>query len=56
MNERDGATWLDSAVKTYTPGDVAELDWKVHYFGDHVAFDKEVWMAEDDVWREINAL
>ena len=49
VNERDGATWLDSAVKTYTPGDVAELDRKVHYFGDHVAFDNEVWMAEDDV-------
>lgn len=47
VNERDGAVWLDSAIKTYTPEDVAGLDRKVHYFGDHVAFDKEAWRTDD---------
>lgn len=48
VNERDGAVWLESAFKTYTPEDVAELDRKVHFFGDHVAFDKQAWMADKD--------
>lgn len=34
---------LDSAVKTYTAEDIADLDRMVHFFAEHVAFDTETW-------------
>ncbi|MGY8960110.1 MAG: MBL fold metallo-hydrolase [Alphaproteobacteria bacterium] len=48
VKERDNAVWLDSAVQSYTPDSIAGLDRVVHYFGDHVAFDKDAWMKADD--------
>ncbi len=36
-------TRLDGPTMRYSPEAIAGLDRAIHYFGDHVAFDKEAW-------------
>lgn len=38
---------LDGASQTYSRADLDELDGLVHFFGDHVAFDKAKWRNGD---------
>ena len=32
--------------REYAIGDIKHLDRAVHFFGDHVAFDKEAWLRD----------
>ena len=36
---------IDAPRRSYLIGEIKHLDREVHYFGDHVAFDKEAWLA-----------
>jgi L-ascorbate metabolism protein UlaG (beta-lactamase superfamily) len=36
---------LDGPSRVYRHADIASLDAMVHYFGEHVAFDKQKWRA-----------
>ena len=41
---RKSATKMRSAKRIYRIKDLDKLDRAVHFFGDHVAFDKDAWM------------
>ena len=40
---RDAAEKLDGPSRTYSAADIRGLDRAVHFFGDHVAFNREAW-------------
>ena len=42
----ENARWLDTATAVYRHEDIADLDARVDFFGDHVAFDKQRWLKE----------
>ena len=44
--ERDRLRRIDGPTATYTREALAGLDREIHYFGDHVAFDKAAWHRE----------
>ena len=44
VEARDAFERLKSPRRTYAIGDIKHLDWAVHFFGDHVAFDKDAWL------------
>ena len=46
VDTRQGVEKLDGPGRTYTIEGVRPLDRAVHFFGDHVAFDKETWMRQ----------
>jgi L-ascorbate metabolism protein UlaG (beta-lactamase superfamily) len=44
----ENARWLGGPTTTYTAEAIAELNGRVDFFGDHVAFDKSRWLKEGD--------
>ncbi|MYE02524.1 MAG: hypothetical protein F4Y03_14875 [Alphaproteobacteria bacterium] len=46
VDRHAGAEKLDGPGRTYSIADVRSLDRAVHFFGDHVAFDREAWHRE----------
>jgi L-ascorbate metabolism protein UlaG (beta-lactamase superfamily) len=42
----DNARWLDKPTATYTTEAIADLNARVDFFGDHVAFDKAKWLKD----------
>lgn len=46
VDKRDKIVRLDGPSIGYRAEEIAKLDGVVHYFGDHVAFDKQRWFAE----------
>ena len=46
VDARAGAKTLDGPSRTYSVADVRNLDRAVHFFGEHVAFDREAWHRE----------
>ena len=43
VDGRTAAETLDGPSRTYSAAEVRNLDRTVHFFGDHVAFDREAW-------------
>ncbi len=46
VDRRDRLRRIDGPTATYTREDLAGLDREIHYFGDHVAFDKAAWYRD----------
>jgi len=42
-SNRNAVVRLDSATTRFTPESINGLDRQIHYFGDHVAFDRQAW-------------
>ena len=46
LDKYDNVRHLDGPTITYSRSGLDEMDPAIHYFGDHVAFDKEAWFRE----------
>ena len=46
VDGRETAEKLDGPCRAYSASDIRHLDRAVHFFGDHVAFDRETWHRE----------
>jgi hypothetical protein len=46
VGEQAGVERITGPRRSYRIEDMDKLDRAVHYFGDHVNFDKAAWMAE----------
>ncbi len=46
LERYENVTHLDGPTASYTRRGIAGLDRAIHYFGDHVAFDKDDWFRE----------
>ncbi len=46
IDKYEDVTRIEGPRAVYTAQDLASLDRAVHYFGDHVAFDKAAWFEK----------